>query len=85
MMLTKFFLDIIAWLYGEGVTPIYSVLAYIYIVCAIFVALRFGWKIKILGSIFLAWNFNFVYFLTFWSHSHRTLNCILFLKYGKMC
>ena len=40
-------------------------------------ALSFGWKIKIFGSIFLDCN------LTFWSDSHRTLNCILFLKYTK--
>ena len=44
-MLTKFFLDVIAWLYEEEVTPIYW-----HIGCAIFMALSFGWKIKIFGS-----------------------------------
>ena len=53
-MLTKFFLDIITWFYGKKVTPIYCW----GIGCAIFRALRFGWKIKIFGSLFqLVMNF----------------------------
>ena len=42
--------------------------------CAIFRPLR---NIKIFGSIFS-------FLLTFWSDCHGTLNCILFLKYGKV-
>ena len=51
-MLSKFFRDIIAWLYGEGGN------SHIYwgIGCAIIRALSFSWNIKILGSIFLACN-----------------------------
>ena len=43
-MLTKFFLDIFALLYGKEVTPIYWGIG-----CAIFRPL---WNIKIFGSIF---------------------------------
>ena len=46
-MLTKFFLDIFALLYGEEVTPIYWGIG-----CAIFRPLSFSQKIKIVGSIF---------------------------------
>ena len=62
-MLTMFSPDMIAWLYGEEGTGSH-ILAYINIGCAIFMALCFGWKIKIFGSIFLACK------LTFWSDSH---------------
>ena len=47
-MLTKFFLDIIVWLYGEEVTPMYCWDKG----CAIVRALSFGWKIKIFVSMF---------------------------------
>ena len=46
-MLTKFFLDIFALLYGKDVTLIYWGIEF-----AIFSPLSFGQKIKILGSIF---------------------------------
>ena len=46
-MLIKFFLDVIAWLYGEGGNSHYW-----HIGCAIFMALSFGWKIKFLGLFF---------------------------------
>ena len=71
-MLTKFFLDIFALLYGKEVTPIYWGIG-----CATFRPLSFGQKIKIVWSIFSLQ-------LTFWSDSHGTLNCILFSKYGKV-
>ena len=47
-MLTKVFLDIIAWLYGEGGNS--HLLAYIYRMCY-FYGTQFCRKIKILGSI----------------------------------
>ena len=47
-MLTKFFLDIIVWLHGKEVTPMYCW----GLGCAIFRALSFGSKIKIFGSMF---------------------------------
>ena len=59
-MLTKFFQDIFALSYGKDVTPIYWGIG-----CAIFRPLGFGWKIKILGSIFSLQ-------VTFWSDSHGT-------------
>ena len=46
-MLSKFFLDIIAWLYGEGGNS--HILAYR---MCISMALSFGWKIEIFGSVF---------------------------------
>ena len=46
-MLTKFFPDIFALSYGKDVTPIYWGIGR-----AIFRPFSFGWKIKILGSIF---------------------------------
>ena len=46
-MLTKFLPDIFALFYGKDVTPIYWGIA-----CTIFRPHSFGWKIKILGSIF---------------------------------
>ena len=46
-MLTKFFIDIFALLYGKEVTPIYWSIG-----CAIFKTLSFSQKIKIFGSIF---------------------------------
>ena len=45
-MLTNFFLDVIAWLYGEGGNS--HILAYRMF---IFMALSFGWKIKFFWSI----------------------------------
>ena len=66
---TKFFPYIFALLCGKEVTPIYWGIG-----CAIFRPL---WNIKIFGSIFSLQ-------LTFWSDCHGTLNCILFLKYGKV-
>ena len=65
-MLTKFFPDIFVLSYGKDVTPIYWGIG-----CAIYRPLSFGWKIKILGSIFSLQ-------LTFWSDSHGTVNCVLF-------
>ena len=47
-MLTKFFLDILALLYGKEVTPIYWGIG-----CAIFRPLSFGQKIKMFGSLFI--------------------------------
>ena len=46
-MLTKFFLDIFALLYGKEVTPIYWGIG-----CAIFRPLSFGQKIKMFRSTF---------------------------------
>ena len=71
-MLTKFFPDIFVSCYGKDVTPIYWGIG-----CAIFRPLSFGWKIKILGSIFSLQ-------LTFWSDSRETVNCVSFSKYGKV-
>ena len=63
-MLAKFFPDIFALSYGKDVrkdvTSIYWGIG-----CAIFRPLSFGWKIKILGSIFSLQ-------LTFWSDSYGT-------------
>ena len=51
-MLAKFFIDIIALLYGKGGN---SQSIGIYIGCAIFMALSFGWK-KNFWTYFLACN-----------------------------
>ena len=48
-MLTKFFLDIIAWFYGKEITPIYCCGTG----CTIVRALSFGWKINNFGPMFL--------------------------------
>ena len=70
-MLIKFFLDITAWLYGKEVTPIYCC----GIGCAIFRALSFGSKIKILEPMLglvlnflvrLSWNTKLYFASKIW-------------------
>ena len=65
-MLAKFFLDIIAWLFGEGGN------SYIlgYRMCH-FRVLSFGWKINF-------WVYFVVCNQILWSDSHGTLDSILF-------
>ena len=60
-MLTKFFLGIIAWLYGKGVTPIYCW----GIRCALFRAFSFGWKIESFGYRF-SWNTKLYFIFKVW-------------------